>query len=65
MGHKVAGTTGLYVHVTRETFDKVDFILDQAFGDALRDRLLPTTREFRVVDATAPRDSQSLRPSRS
>jgi len=38
MGHKVAGTTGLYLHVMRETFDKVDVILDQAFGDALRAR---------------------------
>lgn len=39
MGHKVAGTTGLYLHVMRETFDKVDVILDQAFGDALRAQL--------------------------
>jgi integrase len=39
MGHKVAGTTGLYLHVMRDTFDKVDLILDQAFGDALSARL--------------------------
>jgi hypothetical protein len=38
MGHKVAGTTGLYLHVMRETFDKVEMILDQAVGDALRAR---------------------------
>lgn len=39
MGHKVPGTTGLYLHVMRETFDKVEVILDQAFGPALRTRL--------------------------
>jgi integrase len=39
MGHKVAGTTGLYLHVMRETFEKVDLILDQAFGDTVRARL--------------------------
>jgi integrase len=38
MGHKVAGTTGLYLHVMRETFDTVELILDQAFGDAVRAR---------------------------
>jgi integrase len=38
MGHKVAGTTGLYLHVMRETFDNVETILDQAFGAALRAR---------------------------
>jgi integrase len=38
MGHKVPGTTGLYLHVMRETFDKVEVILDQAFGSALRAR---------------------------
>jgi len=39
MGHKVPGTTGLYLHVMRETFEKVDVILAQAFGDAVRARL--------------------------
>ena len=39
MGHKVAGTTGIYLHVMRETFDKVEVVLDEAFGDALRGRL--------------------------
>jgi integrase len=39
MGHKVAGTTGLYLHVMRETFDKVEVILEQAFGDAVRSRV--------------------------
>jgi integrase len=38
MGHKVAGTTGLYLHVMRESFDKVEVILEQAFGDTLRER---------------------------
>jgi len=59
MGHKVAGTTGLYLHVMRETFDKVDVILDQAFGDALRTRL-----GARDAGARSPRDAASLRPSR-
>lgn len=61
MGHKVAGTTGLYLHVMRETFDKVDLILDQAFGDALCARL--GSRSPRGVEA-APADAASLRPSR-
>jgi hypothetical protein len=50
MGHKVAGTTGIYLHVMRETFDKVEVILDQAFGDALRSRLGPSAPE----SATGP-----------
>src|SRR3954463_11565706 len=50
MGHKVAGTTGIYLHVMRETFDKVEVILDQAFGDALRPRLGPSAPD----SATGP-----------
>lgn len=38
MGHKVPGTTGLYLHVMRETFQRVEVILDQAFGSALEQR---------------------------
>lgn len=63
MGHKVAGTTGLYLHVMRETFGRVDVILDQAFGDALRARLgkPPSTRS---PNTSSPPDAGSLRPSR-
>lgn len=63
MGHKVAGTTGLYLHVMRETFDRVDVILDQAFGEALRARLgkPPSTRSR---NTSPPPDAGSLRPSR-
>jgi integrase len=39
MGHKVPGTTGLYLHVMRETFDKVEVILDQAFGPVVQRRM--------------------------
>lgn len=64
MGHKVAGTTGLYLHVMRETFEKVDVILYDAFGEALRERFRPTTRESRAADAVVPDDGHSLRASR-
>jgi integrase len=63
MGHKVAGTTGLYLHVMRETFDKVDVILDQAFGDALRVRA-GAPAGVRAPEAAPPADGDSLRPSR-
>jgi hypothetical protein len=39
MGHKVPGISGLYLHVMRETFQKVEVILDQAFGATLRARM--------------------------
>lgn len=55
----MAGTTRLYLDVMRETFDKVNVILDQAFGDALRARI-----GGRAGDARAPWDSASPRPSR-
>lgn len=46
----------------RETFDRVDVILDQAFGDALRARLgkPPSKRS----PNPSPPDAGSLRPSR-
>ena len=55
MGHKVAGTTGLYLHVMRETFDKVELILDQAFGAALRMR-------FDLAAVPAPDTAKPLPP---
>ncbi len=51
MGHKVAGTTGLYLHVMRETFEKVEVILDQAFGVAVASRLrAPAVPEPRMPE---------------
>lgn len=64
MGHKVAGTTGLYLHVMRETFEKVDVILDQAFGDALRSRSNQAAVGGRISETTRPPVSGALRPSR-
>ena len=63
-GHKVAGTTGLYLHVMRETFDKVEVILDQAFGDALRSRFGRSEAGNRPREAAAPSAGGSLRRSR-
>jgi integrase len=54
MGHKVAGTIGLYVHVIRETFEKVELIVDQAFGDSVRMRLADA--------AAAPAPAKPLPP---
>ena len=34
MGHKVPGTTGLYLHIMCETFQRVEVVLEQAFGAA-------------------------------
>jgi hypothetical protein len=62
MGHKVAGTTGLHLHVMRETFYKVEVILGQAFGDALRTRFGGAVAPR--AESSPPRDSASLRPSR-
>jgi len=48
----------------RETFDKVDVILDQAFGDALRSRSNRMATGRMVGDTTPSPVSGALRPSR-
>lgn len=64
MGHKVAGTTGLYLHVMRETFDRVDVILDQAFGDALHARFGRAGATRGAGATVVTEDSTSLARSR-
>jgi integrase len=54
MGHKVAGSTGLYLHVMRETFDKVEAILGQAFGEALRARSGVASAACELASAPKP-----------
>ncbi len=39
MGHKAQGTTGLYTHLFRESYEKVEAALDEVYGPWMRPRM--------------------------
>jgi integrase len=61
MGHKAQGTTGLYTHLFRESYEKVEAVLDDVYGPWVRPRVRQQRRAKRTQEQLEAEQASAFR----